>query len=576
MRNVSFAALCLLPAIVAGCGQGKPQVGTNRQLPGNYVKGSFVINVEDKASSKDDLAAHAHGVARELGCSAKDPERIDWGDQAGSGVLSSGLANTFHVLFEGCDVSREGTAQLAERLGEGSGVLAAAPEAAVAVSPREEDDPLKGQQDHLALIRRDKACEIAERSGEVVVVAVVDTGVDLDHPDLKDVLYRDARGEVIGANFVGSRSSMPANRDFDDRNGHGTHVAGLVAAAANNGQGVVGVGSCANVRIMPIRVLGDNGAGSSIEIERGVKWAADHGAQIVNLSLGYLAQLGGRGGLGFRSALYDDLAARNVVVLAAAGNDGVTLGQSEGGGYWYNFPSSYDNVIAVAATSRSGGLASFSNRGDKVDIAAPGSQLLATRMGGGYVRMSGTSMATPVAAGAYALALATARAGLDRSLDRIDQRLAQELLAASKLGGVSLGAGEVASGGVVDAEKLTAAMKTRFPKPVEPAEPAEPADSAQPALPPQVMSFAGLASGDAADWPQSIALQNLPPGTRSVYLFWGNSPYAFSHLAVEKAGQTSLEDESRWYFYGTETLTAIAVGEGGKILQTLRIRVKGH
>src|SRR5690606_10271978 len=145
-----------------------------------------------------------------------------------------------------------------------------------------ENDPLKHEQEHIQVIRRDNACEQARASMEPIIVAVVDSGVDTDHPDLEGAFLRGSEGEIIGANFVGSGANMPPDMNADDVGGHGTHVAGLIAAAANNGEGVVGVASCANVKIMPIRVLGDNGRGTTIEIERGVKWAADHGAHIIN------------------------------------------------------------------------------------------------------------------------------------------------------------------------------------------------------------------------------------------------------------------------------------------------------
>lgn len=262
--------------------------------------------------------------------------------------------------------------------------------------------------------------------GQEVVVAVVDTGVDLDHPDLDDRLYLDSANTVVGGNFLSKALPAAGGRDAramgrggkpgkpssapkspQDDHGHGTHVAGLIAAEMNNmsevlletpeataawAGGVVGVAPLA--RIMPVKVLDESGSGTMDGIAQGILFAADNGAQVINLSLGG----------GFTQTMSDALeyawVTRDVVVIAAAGNSA-----SE----YPEFPASDLHALAVAAVNPADQCAGFSNRGGWVDIAAPGVEVLSCLIdgtgpyNGGYGRMSGTSMASPVTAGVAAL-----------------------------------------------------------------------------------------------------------------------------------------------------------------------------
>jgi subtilisin family serine protease len=183
-----------------------------------------------------------------------------------------------------------------------------------------------------------------------------------------------------------------------DPHGHGTHVAGIAAASADDGVGVAGVAP--NARIMAIRVMDNNGFGYTSDVARGITWAVDHGAEIVNLSLG------GPSTPSMRIAV-DYALSNGVVVVAAAGNDGAT--DRDGDGVADNdvsYPAAYDGAIAVASYDRNGVVSSFSTRGDYVDVAAPGSWILSTLNTGSWGRMSGTSMATPHVAGIAALLIA--------------------------------------------------------------------------------------------------------------------------------------------------------------------------
>ncbi|MFD2046494.1 S8 family peptidase [Ornithinibacillus salinisoli] len=204
-------------------------------------------------------------------------------------------------------------------------------------------------------------------------IAVLDTGVDYNHPDLDGKTIR-------GYDFV--------DRDYtpSDANGHGTHVAGIAAAETNNGTGIAGMAP--NTRILAVRVLDANGSGSLANIANGIRYAADNDAEVINLSLGCACDT-----QTLENAVNYAWNSGSVVV-AAAGNDG-TSQQFQ--------PASYANAIAVGAVDRYNNKASFSNWGTWVDVAAPGVDIASTYPGNSYVYMSGTSMASPFVAGQAAL-----------------------------------------------------------------------------------------------------------------------------------------------------------------------------
>jgi len=211
------------------------------------------------------------------------------------------------------------------------------------------------------------------KGAEEVIVGVVDTGVTLGHPDLQGHL-------VDGYNVVD-----PAKPPEDDV-GHGTHVAGVVSALVDNGQGVAGM-TWYN-KVMPVKVLDSTGMGSTYSVAEGIIWATDHGAKVINMSLGNYASA---------SFLHDAIRYaydRDVVLIAATGNDNT----SEPG-----YPAAYPEVFAVSATNQSQEKASFSNYGDYVDVVAPGENIASTYTNNQYAALSGTSMASPHVAALAAL-----------------------------------------------------------------------------------------------------------------------------------------------------------------------------
>jgi type VII secretion-associated serine protease mycosin len=229
------------------------------------------------------------------------------------------------------------------------------------------------QASYLGPLRLERAWERAGK-GAGQVVAVVDTGVDLSHPDLAGRL-------LPGYDFVDD-DAVP-----NDANGHGTHVAGIIAAAANNGQGIAGVASAA--RILPVRVLDANGVGTDADIAAGIRWAADHGATIANLSLGG----SGSPSTVLKSAVAYALA-RDVVVVAPSGNTGTDVAE---------YPAALAGVVSVAGTGDDGDAAFFSSRHATVAVAAPSIAITSTAKGGGYDNETGTSFAAPIVAGIAAL-----------------------------------------------------------------------------------------------------------------------------------------------------------------------------
>lgn len=213
--------------------------------------------------------------------------------------------------------------------------------------------------------------------GAGVTVAVIDTGVQGTHPDLAGAVATN------GTDFVA------AGDGTNDLNGHGTHVAGILGA---RDQDVGGIGGAPMVTILPVRVLNANGAGSYSAVMNGIDYAVAHGADVISMSLG------GTGSDPFLAQKISDAISAGVVVVAAAGNDGSCNAL---------YPAAYPGVIAVAATEvNSDTLATFSQRGPNVDIAAPGRNIWSTVPTSNYGQKSGTSMATPFVSAAAALVLA--------------------------------------------------------------------------------------------------------------------------------------------------------------------------
>ena len=232
------------------------------------------------------------------------------------------------------------------------------------------DDPYLKQQWALEHINWSQATTITD--GQQVIVAVFDTGIDNDHEDLTNRV-------VMNMNFTDSPT-------IEDLHGHGTHVAGIIAAQANNGIGIAGM--ALQVKLMNVKVANDNGACRAADITKGIYWAVDNGAMVINISLELQK---------FSEELeqaIDYAWNKGVIVIAAAGNDASNMPV---------YPAFIKNCIAVGAVGQNDELVPLSNYGDWVDVAAPGLGIYTTAPDNHYVCVTGTSFATAYVSGLAAI-----------------------------------------------------------------------------------------------------------------------------------------------------------------------------
>ena len=261
------------------------------------------------------------------------------------------------------------------------------------------NDPYYSQQWGVQDIHADLAWDKVTASQRAkVTIAVLDTGINFNHEDLQ-------AGIVPGYNFIDN------NNNPLDGHGHGTHVAGIAAAIVNNGKGIAGIAGGA--KIMPVKVMDDSGSGDYAVIINGIKYAADHGAKVISMSLG---------GPGSSQAMQDavDYAiSRGVSVVAASGNSNSSVA----------FPGNCIGVITVGAVSSNNQRASFSNYGPEMDVVAPGVNIISSYKEGAssYTSMSGTSMATPFVSGVVALVRAANPSLAPREVTKIIDQATTDL-----------------------------------------------------------------------------------------------------------------------------------------------------
>lgn len=263
-----------------------------------------------------------------------------------------------------------------------------------------------------------------------VKVAVIDTGSDIDHPALVDSYLKDSSGNIVGYDFVNNDSNP------DDDQGHGTHCAGIIAGNdTSSTSGLKGVGELTvpgQVKILPIKVLGKNGGGSTADINKGIRWAIRQNVDVISMSLGGGVEFSDlqKGG-GSENNIIREAISKGIIVVVAAGNENCPLGgECKQGGLFGSskissytvLPCSYNGTICVGASDPDGTLASYSNYPSSTsskgvdpattssstkrispDIVAPGTDIYSTYPGGGYKLLSGTSMATPYVAGLAAI-----------------------------------------------------------------------------------------------------------------------------------------------------------------------------
>jgi subtilisin family serine protease len=292
-------------------------------------------------------------------------------------------------------------------------------------------DPLRGEQWNLDVVESDAAHSTATGSG--AIVAVIDSGVLANHPDLAGRL-------LPGRDFV-QDDDMPQDGD-----GHGTHVTGIVVASKENGVGVSSVAPGATV--LPLRVLGDDGSGETDDVAAAIDYAIAHGAHVINLSLGSEVPLVGAGGDEKFNAALGRAAAANVTIVAAAGNNSVPVCEQ---------PSIAGRLLCVGAVDRRGGRSFFSSSAGPRGVMAPGGSglpftgedVLSTYNDGRYQEVAGTSQAAPHVSGIAALLV---------SLGLRGQAVADRILATATDAG-SAGPDDVYGAGIANAKAAVAGLK---------------------------------------------------------------------------------------------------------------------
>lgn len=315
------------------------------------------------------------------------------------------------------------------------GVLAVTPNYILELNETEvPDDPGITDQQYLSKVCAEEAWEYyGQMIHEKVRVAVLDTGADIHHPDLQNIINLEVSGEVLDKN--GTMGPLQGDDYINGTysssgTGHGTHVCGILAAEANNQQGIAGVGSCLDnsaIELMVIDIFSNVKTTNMAYLIYGMEYAAEQGAKVINLSLGVDKN---RIDDTVLKAECDRLKENNITLVCAAGNDGTSdKGQVQ------EVPCDYDSTVGVAAVDAENQRASFSNYGTKKDIAAPGVNIYSTLKTSSYGKKSGTSMAAPIVSAAagmiYALrpdiTTAEVKEILKKTADRIPDEDMQEI-----------------------------------------------------------------------------------------------------------------------------------------------------
>lgn len=255
------------------------------------------------------------------------------------------------------------------------------------------NDPSLSQQYGLFRINALQAWDFNKGSA-AVKIAIIDTGIQMDHPDLA--------AKIVDPKDIIDGDNNPTPSPGGD---HGTHCAGIAAANTNNAKGIAGTGF--NCKVMPIRVFAGETTSDDLIIP-GIRWAIDHGAKVISMSIGGYG-LTATGNPIFQ-AIIDEAWANNIVIVCSAGNDGVQLGPS-----LFHFPSDYNHVVCVGATDSGNAKAFFTNFGNHVDVGAPGVDILSCLLNSTYGLESGTSMSTPMVAGVIGVMWSAAPANTTNS-----------------------------------------------------------------------------------------------------------------------------------------------------------------
>jgi serine protease len=384
MRSALLAAVGASAFFLFAC-----HSSTNATSPSDPERSSGESLAHESSSAPSFRASVGDEIAGEILIDAKDDattaDLAEIASVAGVSIHAASSLSDATDKYEVADVAPSDEERILDALRADPRVEHAEPMAIFTESFVPNDPLYAEKQWHLKKVGAERAWEYA--CGEGVTVAVVDTGIACydKAPFMKG---SDLAGTscTSGWNFVDDRAEA-----WDDQ-GHGSHVAGTIAQTTNNGKGVAGLAYCAT--LMPVKVLSKHGWGTTANVAEGIRFAADHGAQVINLSLGGP----------IKSQILEDAVkhatAKGALVVAAAGNSGKSVG----------YPAAYPEVVAVSATDSNDNIAWFSSRGPQIAIGAPGVAVTQqTICNNGrdkcevFGTFNGTSMASPHVAGVAAM-----------------------------------------------------------------------------------------------------------------------------------------------------------------------------
>lgn len=381
-----------------------------------------------------------------------------------------------------------------------------------------------------------------------IVISVIDTGVDYNHPDIAANMWRNPGedGGIPGVDddnngyvddIFGINAITGSGDPLDDE-GHGTHVAGIAAAVGNNNQGVVGVAF--NSRIMALKFLNESGTGTTSDAIECLEYAVEHGAKVTNASWG---------GSAFSTSLFNAIQSarsNDHLFVAAAGNSGSNVDAS---GILKHYPSGFnlDNIISVGASERFETIASFSNFGTiSVDLFAPGRSIRSTIPNNNYAFFSGTSMASPHVAGVAALLYSQLGAG--SSYSTIRNRILEnvEVLPAYQ--------GRCATDGRLNAYYALDPSASPTPGPTTPA----PSPTNPPAPTPIADSVSLAAGWNLISFPTGqVTSITLPTGVQNVFWIWNPASQSYQSIAPTAANINAGSGTSRGFWVFSDVNTTI-------------------
>ncbi|NOT04175.1 MAG: S8 family serine peptidase [Anaerolineales bacterium] len=367
------------PASTATATPGTSDLSVSQQLESAHVQNQLVLKIDPQNR------AEAVQVIKDLGINlTTDSTSIESLDSLVVNVEASKLNTVLTALQNNSSLEFADPNYLV--------ALAGAP-----------DDPEFSTQSNLTSIQVPQAWDALPMMSQVLV-AVIDSGVEVTHPDLSNSIWQNPAESGLDANGADKHTNnidddnngyvddwqgwnmVAGNNNIGDDQGHGTHLAGIIGAQANNGIGIAGIAP--NARILPIKVLDNNGYGTHAMVAEGIVYAVDMGARVINLGFG------GTGSSDILQNAIDYALAHNVIVVAAGGNKGDNT---------IYYPAGYSGVIAVSAVDNSFVPAPFSSYGDHISISAPGVDIKSTFPGGTYSLASGTSMSSAHVSGVAVL-----------------------------------------------------------------------------------------------------------------------------------------------------------------------------